>query len=124
MLIDSPLTVAQQTWLDQHLGADSHEASHSQGVAYLARGGLGPWCLAHGGVDDYLFACAEFGTYPPLQVLAGLRAENREHHWGTPGSASYVQAKERLRTLFDPGESAHSIFTNWVDRTLSALRGN
>ena len=121
LLIDSPLTRSQLFWLDQHLRSESYEASHSQGVAYLARGGLGPWCLAHSGVEDYLFVCAEFGTDPPLKILAGLRSENRQHHWGKPGSASYVRAKERLRDLFDPGEAAAPIFRRWVTAAISGL---
>ncbi len=51
---------------------------------------------------DYLFACAEFGTYGPVRVLAGLRTENQAHHWGTPGSAATLRAKSRLRELFCP----------------------
>lgn len=121
LLIDSPLTPAQQAWLDQHLGKESYEANHSAGIAYNTRGGLGPWCQAHAGIDDYLYACAEFGTYPPLQVLAGLRAENREHHWGTPGSANYVRAKQRLRELFDPGETAWPIFEKWLRQAVEGL---
>ena len=49
---------------------------------------------------DYLFACAEFGTYGPLRILAGLRAENQAHHWAPPTAASTVWAKQRLKELF------------------------
>ena len=38
--------------------------------------------MARGLAPDYLFAYAEFGTNGPLQMLAGLRAENQAHHWG------------------------------------------
>lgn len=123
LLIDSQLTTGQQSWLDKHLTVDAYEACHSQGVAYQTRGGLGPWCIANAGIPDYLFACAEFGTYSPLHVLAGLRAENREQHWGQPGSASYVRAKEKLRELFYPDRSALPQFLNWVGRAVGGLHG-
>jgi hypothetical protein len=54
---------------------------------------------------DYLFACAEFGTYSPIQVLAGLRAENQAHHWGSPSATVTTRAKERLKELFCPAEA-------------------
>jgi hypothetical protein len=121
LLLDSPLTAVQQSWIDEYLGADAYEVCNSTGVAYRARGGFGPWCIAHAGVQDYLQACAEFGTYSPLRVLAGLRAENREHHWGTPGSTSYVRAKDRLRELFDPGFEALWIANRWVKQAIQGL---
>lgn len=121
LLIDSPLTASQQAFLDQHFGSAEYAACLSEGAAYLARGGLGPWCVANSGVDNYLFACAEFGTYSPLRVLAGLRAENREHHWGQPHSASYQRAKTRLREHFYPDESAWPIFMHWVRGSIAGL---
>lgn len=121
LLIDSTLTASQQEFLDQRFGSADYEACHSDGVAYVARGGLGPWCVENSGIADYLFACAEFGTYSPLRVLAGLRAENREHHWVQPGSASYQRAKSRLKELFYPDESAWPIFMRWVEGAIAGL---
>jgi hypothetical protein len=121
LLIDSPLTTGQQEFLDQHVGLADYEVCHSEGVAYVARGGLGPWCVENAGIVDYLFACAEFGTYSPLRVLAGLRAENREHHWGQPGSPSYQRAKSQLKDLFYPDESASPIFMRWMERAIAGL---
>ena len=31
---------------------------------------------------SYFYLCAEFGTYPPVRMLAGLRAENQAQFWG------------------------------------------
>lgn len=121
LLLDSPLTAPQQIWMDQHLGTDTYEVCNATGVAYQARGGFGPWCVANSGVPDYLFACAEFGSYSPLRVLAGLRAENREHHWGQPGSASYVRAKRHLREVFDPGYEALWIANRWARQAILGL---
>jgi predicted deacylase len=121
LLIDSPLTPAQQAWLDEHLDRENYEACDSAGVAYRARGGFGPWCAAHSGVPDYLYACAEFGTYSPLTVLQALRAENREHHFGRPGSPSYLRAKERLRRAFTPHESAVTLALDWIEEAVVGL---
>jgi len=106
LLIDYPLSERQRGWLTNWFGADSFDACDSSGVAYDARGGFGRWCVSRRLAPEYLFACAEFGTYGPVQVLAGLRAENQAHHWGTPSAASTVRAKERLKELFCPSSDA------------------
>ena len=102
LLIDNPLTESQRNRLTDWFGADSFEASDASSIAYEARGGFGRWCAAESLVPDYLFACAEFGTYSPLQVLAGLRTENQAHHWHTPSAAGTRRAKQRLKELFCP----------------------
>ncbi len=60
----------------------------------------GHWFVARGFASEYLFACAEFGTFGPVKVLAGLRAENQAHHWGNSESESTHRAKIRLKELF------------------------
>jgi hypothetical protein len=106
LLIDYPLNERQRTWLTDWFGVGSFETCDSSSIAYDARGGLGRWCVSRNLSPDYLCACAEFGTYGPVQVLAGLRAENQAHHWGTPSAASTVRAKERLKELFCPSAEA------------------
>jgi hypothetical protein len=102
LMIDTPLTTRHRARLTDWFGADSFEESVSSNTAYDVLGGLGRWCVARNLAPDYLFAFAEFGTYGPIQVLAGLRAENQAHHWGTPTAASTVRAKRRLKELFCP----------------------
>ena len=46
------------------------------------------------------FATQEFGTLPPLRVLAALREENRWHHYGS-GTLDHP-AKRRLLAVFCP----------------------
>ena len=46
------------------------------------------------------FATQEFGTLPPLRVLAALREENRWHHHG--GGTLDHPAKRRLLAVFCP----------------------
>jgi hypothetical protein len=99
-LIDYPLCEGQRVRLTEWFGADSFETCDSSSIAYDARGGLGRWCIASDLAAEYLFACAEYGTYSPIQVLAGLRAENQAHHWGEPSAASTIRAKQGLKELF------------------------
>lgn len=106
LLIDYPLSDTQRARLTDWFGADSSEACDSSGIAYDARGGFGRWCVSKNLAPDYLFACAEFGTYGPVRVLAGLRAENQAHHWGSPADAATVQAKQQLKELFCPSADA------------------
>ncbi len=102
LLLDYQPTDAQRDRLTNWFGAASLEACDAEGIAYNARGGIGQWCVARSPARDYLFVCAEFGTYGPIQVLGGLRAENQAHHWGKPGDSSTWRAKQRLKELFCP----------------------
>ncbi len=102
LLVDTPLDESQRQRLSRWFGADAVECTHTPDVAYRTRGSFGQWCAARYPARDYLYAAAEFGTYHPLRVLAGLRAENQAHHWGSPGSASSERAKQRLVALFCP----------------------
>ena len=105
LLIDYKLSDLQRRQLTDWFGAASFEANTDSDIAYEARGGFGQWCVAQQFAENYLFACAEFGTYPPVKVLAGLRAENQAHHWGRVGAPATSNAKHRLKELFCPEAS-------------------
>jgi len=102
LLIDYPLNGGQREWLEDWFGEGSFNECDSRGIAYTVRGSLGQWCVNLNPQRDYLFAGVEFGTYAPLKVLSGMRAENQAHHWGKPGDPAAVRAKERLKELFCP----------------------
>jgi hypothetical protein len=126
LLIDYPLTEAQRTQLTDWFGVRTWEACDSSTIAYDARGGFGRWCASRNLAPAYLFACAEFGTYNPIQIIAGLRAENQAHHWGTPLAASTLRAKQRLKELFCPSartwrERVLNKSFDLVDRALKGL---
>jgi hypothetical protein len=116
LLIDYALTDRQRSRLIEWFGGSAFETSDSSGIPYTARGGFGRWCVSSGLAPDYLFAYAEFGTYRPIQVLAGLRAENQAHHWRTPDSPGTRRAKERLKELFCPADEG------WRSRVLERSR--
>ena len=105
LLLDYAPTDLQLQQLSTWFGPESFEANTSSSIAYDARGGFGRWCLAQEIAPQYLFACAEFGTYGPVPVLAGLRAENQAHHWGDAKSPVTQWTKRRLKELFCPASA-------------------
>jgi hypothetical protein len=98
LLVDHPMSAAQERWLGDHFGADSYERFGATGVAYTTRGSFGLWGASRMGAADYLYAAAEFGTYRAPRVLATLIAENQCHHWG----GASERAKRNLVEAFCP----------------------
>jgi hypothetical protein len=125
LLIDYPLSDWQRARLADWFGADSFESSDSSSIAYLARGGFGQWCVARKFAARYIFACAEFGTFGPIQMLTGLRAENQSHHWGDATAASTANAKQRLQELFCPADHRWraKVLQRSIDLVDAARRG-
>lgn len=105
LLSDAPPNNEQLNWILRTFGSDTYEQNSSRGIAYRSRGSFERWCLAQGFSRQYFFAYAEFGTYSNLRILAGLRAENRAHHWAGENDLFTLRAKKQLRELFCP-ESA------------------
>jgi hypothetical protein len=125
LLLESPPSPWQRQWLLQHYGAGSFTTASGSAIAYTTRGSFGRWCLARQLAPRYLFACAEFGTYGPLRILAGLRAENQAHHWADPTSAASARAKRRLRELFAPAAPGWrtAVIRRGVELVERGLRG-
>lgn len=125
LLIDYPLSQRQHSQLTDWFGADAFEALESEGTAYTATGGFGRWCQSREFANEYLFAFAEFGTYSPVKVLGGLRAENQAHHWGEPNKRSTIRAKQRLKELFCPAADAWrtKVLKQSVDLVEQAIKG-
>jgi hypothetical protein len=106
LLLDFPISTAQREWLTRAFGLAHVVESTSARMDYTTRGGLGQWLARTQAPRSYLTLTAEFGTYPVLRVLAGLRAENQAHHWSTPEANETRGARERLRELFCPADPA------------------
>lgn len=102
LLIDYPLSELRHQRINRWFGADAVECTDTPHIAYRTRGSFGQWCSARCPTRDYLYAAAEFGTYNPLRMLAGLRAENQAHHWDSPDSAAATRSKQQLMELFCP----------------------
>ncbi|MGE3818659.1 MAG: M14 family metallopeptidase, partial [Isosphaeraceae bacterium] len=91
---------------------DVIEGWSASGVAYQVKGDLGRWMHRRWAERDCLSFCAEFGTYPPLTVLAALRDENRAHHHLPEGHPAWLRAKRRLVEVFAPTVSG------WRDESI------
>jgi hypothetical protein len=107
--LESPGAQLLQTIYGQHPICSPYESK----VAYRTRGGLGTWCRRYLANREYAFACAEFGTYRPLKVLAGLRKENQAYWHSPPDSAVRRLAADRLQELFCPAS------TQWRGKVLA-----
>lgn len=105
LLIDYRLSEKQRQRLIDWFGNDAFEEGQTSKIAYDARGGFGRWCVKKEFAPDYLYACAEFGTYGPVTVLRGLRAENQAYHWCQPDDARVARTKDRLTDLFCPEDA-------------------
>jgi hypothetical protein len=101
-LLDDPLTSAESAWFARWFGEGNFEEGNAKGTSYRTRGSIGRWCAAINPNCRYRYACAEFGTYHPLSVLACLRAENQARHWGNTESIATSRAKKRIREMFCP----------------------
>ncbi|WZO95858.1 M14 family metallopeptidase [Isosphaeraceae bacterium EP7] len=106
LLIDYPLSESKREQLGRWFGPDSFEATDPNKTAFAVRGSFGRWCVAQNRGRDYLYAAAEFGTYKPTRILAGLREENQAHHWGRATDTATKRAKQRLAELFCPGSES------------------
>lgn len=105
LLIDYALPPQQRAWLVEWFGAAAFETYDATSIAYDSRGSIGRWCQAQSFAASYLYACAEFGTYPSLRMLSGIRAENQAHHWSHPDVPATQRAKARLKELFCPADA-------------------
>ena len=102
LLLDTQVSSTQFAWLCAWFGDHRMEQLASGGMAYRIRGSLGGWCAQQLDTLDYTYLCAEFGTYSPIKMLAGLRAENQAHHWGQADDPASLRTKRRLKELFCP----------------------
>ncbi|OWK43951.1 DUF2817 domain-containing protein [Fimbriiglobus ruber] len=120
LLIDDPLTPEQTDRATKWFGPGVIEASAPEGMAYETRGGFGQWCVSQAGSRDYLFFCAEFGTYGGLTVLSAMRDENRAHVWCAPGDPARNRTRAWLKNVFAP--AAHGWRATVIQRGLALVR--
>jgi len=113
LLVETPADASGTRWLTTIYGEDLVVSHDSGQAAYVTRGGLGTWCEHYLANRKYAYACAEFGTYPPLKVLAGLRKENQAYWYTKPNSPERLAAGDRLQELFCPAS------TTWREKVVS-----
>ncbi|OUL21730.1 M14 family metallopeptidase [Nostoc sp. 106C] len=113
LFIDDPPDSKPTQWLTEKFGDDVVEAYKARKVTYIFRGGLGTWCKAKFPKCNYRFLTAEFGTYPVIQVVEALRAENRAHFFSPPNHLSKDWTRQRLMEVFAPTDE------DWRDAVVS-----
>ncbi len=105
LLFDHPMSDALYARMRQYFGKDALEPREAMNDSVWS-GGLGHYCQTLAAERDYVCAVAEFGTYPGIQVLAGMRAENQSYFWlqGSDVKAEIKRekTKQRLVELFCP----------------------
>lgn len=126
LLGDHPLTESQRDRMRRTFGAGAISEFQTSDTSYHARGGFGGWCAEELAGRDYVYFCAEFGTYGPVTMLAALRAENQAHHWGHLTDRATRRAKTRLREVFCPASASWRTWAlqeglTLVDRASSTL---
>jgi hypothetical protein len=101
LLLAPTTTPESYARLSHRFGSLNLEYFSSAGMAYPIRGGLAAWSQALLPQCRYDLLTAEFGTYPSIQVLKALRAENRSYWWGEE-SQRYGWTTNQLLEMFAP----------------------
>ena len=103
LLLEESAASPNVEWYRDTFGAELVEPlANVAGTSYAASGTLGGWAMAHLTGTRYRFVNAEFGTYPIVRVLGALRAENRAHFFGRPGTRAHQRATAELLECFCP----------------------
>ncbi len=106
LLVTERQPVDDLGWYKATYGAECVEMlTKPRGTAYQASGVFGTWMQEHFANRTYRTVGAEFGTYGVVRILAALRAENRAHHYASPGSNVWEQAKQELLECFCPANA-------------------
>ena len=87
-------------------GADRVKHDHEVAGGYHNHGDMGEWLSLRYTAMNYLYMCAEFGTYGSIRVVGSLRRENQTHYWGDPQSPQCAKIKGDLVEAFAPASPA------------------
>lgn len=104
LLVGYDLGKEQRQRMERRFRPSVIEVNDPAGTAYQTSGDIGRWLVERQPQRDYFYACAEFGTYRPLKVLRGLRAENQAHHWCAVDDPRREATKQQLVELFCPAD--------------------
>ncbi len=113
ILCDEKFGDADRELLRRIFGRDKISEPDSEELDYSARGSIGRW-YHHVAGGRYLTAGPEYGTYPPLTMLSGLREDNAARRHLPYDHPRRRQARDRLRELFCP---ASPRWRRWAIRT-------
>ncbi len=85
-----------------HFGKDRVKIDHEVPDGYHNHGDMGEWLSQRFADRDYLYLCAEFGTYGSTRVIGTLRRENQAHFFCSPGLPAYERSKRDMLATFTP----------------------
>lgn len=91
----------EEIWWVRHFGKQTVELSDLTFTSYPTRGSFGPWVKSLFAPRRYLYAAAEYGTYPSLRMITALLTETRAFHHGL-GNPRYAWTREMLLEKFAP----------------------
>lgn len=100
--MDSPLSAQQCQEFVEWFGPGQFRDVDGSNSFYQANGSFGRWCRTKCQIDDYVYACTDFGTYSSIRMLKTLRQENRCYHWSQPDSELTRQWKRKSEEVFCP----------------------
>jgi len=75
---------------------------HQLEGGYHNHGDMGEWLSNRFADRQYLYLCAEFGTFNSTRVIGMLRRENQAHHWLDKRHPRYAEIKSRVIDTFAP----------------------
>lgn len=116
-------TLERYQWLAQKFDTHRLASWKPEGITYPIRGDMGRWCQVLFPQKTYDFLTVEFGTYPTMEVMKTLRAENCAYWWGKPETASYRWAKQRMMEIFAPSDERwrQGVITQGIQLVKQAL---
>ncbi len=125
LLLDSPLSDRHRAELVAWFGERAFRDVRDEEGFYQARGSFGRWCHSQSAVEDYLYCCAEFGTYSPIRVALALRSENQSYHWSSSDAEAVGKTKEKLMEVFCPRSPRwrQRVLAKAQDLTTRAIEG-
>jgi hypothetical protein len=93
---------------------------HQTPGGYHNHGDMGEWLSRRFADRDYLYLCAEFGTYSGVRVIGTLRRENQAHHWSGHDEPLFKTIKSQMAETFTPRSPAW----RWtvVQKSLNLIR--
>jgi len=133
LLLDYSPSKQERDWFERVFGSgslsihgDDSSAEGARETRYSATGGIGAYChqrYAHG---SYAYACCEFGTLHPVQMLRRLRHENQGYFHDRLGSRHRARAHRQLHLAFCPNslrwrKKTLSTALDWLARSLHDL---
>jgi hypothetical protein len=102
LLASGPLAAERMVVLRRFFGQDRVRFDHETDDGYHNFGDMGEWLTRRFAANNYVYFCAEFGTYNSTRVIGALRRENQANYWGRPDSAVYRKCKAEALEVFAP----------------------